>query len=122
MAFPAAETPDVAASVKDRVVDAARHATHLSHEVRLAQSIAADAIEDGIHYARRAAVTSARRGAERLDDLREEAAHRIKRAPLASVTLVAGAGLLLGGALGYLCGRFSASARERRRILEVDRD
>lgn len=110
MAFPAADTSDAAApsNVKDRIVDTARHAAHLSHEVQLARSIVADAIEDGIHSARRAAVTSVRHGVERMEDLKDEAAHRIKRAPLASVTLVGGAGLALGAALGFLCGRFSA--------------
>jgi hypothetical protein len=110
MAFPVAETPDVVlpSSMKDRVVDAARHAAHFSHEVRLAKSIVADAIEDGIHSARRAAVTSVRRGVERIEDLQDEAVHRIKRAPLASVTLAGGAGLVLGAALGYMCGRFLA--------------
>jgi hypothetical protein len=95
-------------SVKDRIVDAYRHGAHLSHEARLAKSIAADAIEDGIHFARRFAVMSVRHGAERLEDLKDEAAHRIKQAPLASVTLFAGAGLFLGAAIGYVCGRFSA--------------
>lgn len=119
MAFAAAETPDVApSSVKDRVVDACRQGAHLSHEVRLAKSIAADAIEDGIHLARRAAVTAVRRGAEQFEDLRGEAAHRIKRAPLASVALFGAAGLLLGAALGYLlCGQSSA-----RRNVEVNHD
>jgi glycerol-3-phosphate dehydrogenase len=110
MAFPAAGTADVAPapSVKDRVVDACRQGAHFSHEVRLAKSIAADAIEDGIHVARRAAVTSVRRGVEQLEDLRDEAAHRIKRAPLASAAVLVGAGLLLGAALGYLSGHSSA--------------
>ena len=110
MPFAAAETPDVvpSSSAKDRVVDAARHGAHLAHEVRLAKSLVADAIEDGVHYARRAAVTSVRRGIERVEDLKDEAAHRIKRAPLASVTVCGGAGLLLGAAFGYLCGRLSA--------------
>ena len=109
MAF-VTETPELVppSSVKDRIVDAARHTAHLSHEARLAKSIAADAIEDGIHYARRAAITSARRGVERLQDLKDDATYRIKRAPLASATLFAGAGLILGAGFGYLCGRLSA--------------
>lgn len=106
----AAETTDVEPSsrVKDRVVDAYRHGAHLSHEVRLAKSLVADVIEEGVHYARRAAVTSIRRGIERAEDLKDEAAHRIKRNPLASVTVFGGAGLFLGAAFGYWWGRFSA--------------
>jgi len=123
MTLAGTETPDVAPplSVKDRVVDAYRHGAHLSHEVRLAKSIAADAIEDGIHFAGRAAAKSVRRGVERFEDFKEETRHRIRRAPLASVALSGGAGLLFGAAIGYLCGRFSARG-ENSAALEVDHE
>lgn len=124
MALAGTETPEVAppSTVKDRVVDAYRHGAHLSHEVRLAKSIAADAIEEGIHSARRSALKSIRRGVEQFEDFTEEATHRIKRAPLASVALVGGAGLFFGAAIGYLCGRFSARGEDTPAGLEVDHD
>ena len=119
----ATEAPEArSSSVKGRVVDAYRHGAHMSHEARLAKSMAADAIEDSIHFARRAAVISARRSVERLEDLKDEAAHRIKRAPLEAVTIFGGVGLLFGAAVGYLYGRFSAPRETPRRKLEVDHD
>ena len=48
-------------SVRDRVVDACRQTAHLSHEARLLKSLATDAVEDGVHAAKRA-ITSVKRG------------------------------------------------------------
>ena len=67
-------------TVRDRVIDAARQATH-SHEAQRFKSLAADAVEDGVHAAKRA-IKSVKRGVEELEDLKDEAAHRVKRQPL----------------------------------------
>jgi ElaB/YqjD/DUF883 family membrane-anchored ribosome-binding protein len=94
------ETPSIA----DRVVDAARHAAHLSHEARAVKSLAEDAIEDGVHAARRAA----RRGIERLEDFKDEGVRHVKRQPLKTVAMAAGAGFMIGLASGWIAARFSS--------------
>ena len=80
----------------DRLADVVGRAAHVAHEARALKTMAADAVEDGVHAARRA-VTN---GARELEDLRDEAVYRVKKAPLAALTLAAGAGLLLGIVLG----------------------
>jgi ElaB/YqjD/DUF883 family membrane-anchored ribosome-binding protein len=91
-------------TVVDRVVDAARHAAHMSHEVRLAKSLAQDAIEDGVQAAKRA-VKSARRGIERLEDIKDEGVHYVRRQPLKAVAMAAGIGLMVGMATVWVTGR-----------------
>ena len=86
-------------TLADRIVDAVRHGSHLSHRARLATSMAKDAAEDGIHAARRA-LKSAQRSAERLEDYRDDAARYVKRRPLTIVTITLASGL----AIGFLCG------------------
>jgi ElaB/YqjD/DUF883 family membrane-anchored ribosome-binding protein len=95
------------ASVVGRIVDAARQVAHLSHETQLAGSVAEDAIENGVHAAKRAAVKSVRRRVERLEDLKDEGIHYVKRQPLRAVTAVAAAGFAVGLATGWLAGRVS---------------
>jgi ElaB/YqjD/DUF883 family membrane-anchored ribosome-binding protein len=95
------------ATVHDGVVDAAGRAAHLAHEARLLKTLAADAVEDGVHAATRAVT----RGAREVEDLRDEIAHRVKKAPLASLAVAAGAGLVLG-VLVAGCGRAVARRRE----------
>ena len=83
------ETPEVdqKQTVGDRLVDdACRQAAHISHEARLLKSVAEDAIEDGVHAAKRA-IKSVQRRAEELGDLKDEAIHRVKRQPLKAVGL-----------------------------------
>lgn len=63
------------ATVQDRVVDAYRHGAHRSHEARWLKSLAVDAVEDGVHAARRA-IASLKRRIEELADSKDEAAHR----------------------------------------------
>lgn len=87
MASPVVETPSPA--LRDKAADAVRTASHLSHEARLLKTIASDAIEDGVHAARRAATVTRRD----LQELQEDAAYRIKRAPLASVGIAFAAGV-----------------------------
>ena len=90
--------------VTGRMRDAARRAAHLSHEARLVKSLAEDAVEDGVHAARRA-VRSVRRGIERLEDARDEWIHSVKQRPLKAVTLAAGAGFLIGVAAAWIARR-----------------
>lgn len=85
----------------DRVLDAVRRAAHVSHEVRLMKSMARDAGEEGAHAAKRL-LRRMRHGVERFEDLRDDTAHRVKREPLKAVALAAGAGLLVGIAVGLL--------------------
>ncbi len=94
-------------SIGGRLADAARQAAHLSHEARMVRSLAEDAIEDGVHKARRAA-KSVRRGIERLQDVRDEAAYYVKRRPLKTIAMAAGLGLAVGLAAGLLAARSRA--------------
>ena len=97
------ETSETAstASLRDRVVDTCRHAAHLSHEARLLKSLATDAVEDGVHAAKRARISLERR-VEELTDVKDEAVHQVKRQPLRSVGIALGAGLVVGVAIGWI--------------------
>ena len=97
------ETPEAATrlSVTDRAIDACRQVAHLSHEVQLLKSLAADAVDEGVHAVRRA-IRSVRRDVEELGDLKDEAVHRVKRQPLKAVSVAVGAGLVLGLAIGWI--------------------
>jgi ElaB/YqjD/DUF883 family membrane-anchored ribosome-binding protein len=88
-------------TIPDRVTDAVRHAAHFSHQVRLMKSMARDAGEEGVHAAKRA-MRRAQRGLERLADLKFEAAHRVRREPFKAVGIAAGAGVLIGIAIGCI--------------------
>jgi ElaB/YqjD/DUF883 family membrane-anchored ribosome-binding protein len=87
--------------VRDKAVDAIRHAAHASHEARLLKTIAVDAVEDGVYAAKRA-IKTARRWTQTAVDFRDEAAYRIKREPFKFVGLALGAGIQLGLVLGLL--------------------
>ena len=93
-------------TVKDRIVDTARQAAHLSHEVRLAKSVARDAIEDGVHAAKRA-LKRVQRGVESLEDAKTETARYVKRQPFKTVGLATGVGLLVGACAGWMGARFA---------------
>ena len=99
---PESEKPNVA----DRIVDAARHAAHISHEARLVKSLARDAIEDGAHEATRAVTKSVQRGIERLEDIKDEGVHYVKRQPLKAIAMAVGVGLMVGMAAAWITGRF----------------
>ncbi len=88
-------------SIGGRLADAARHAAHLSHEARMVKSMAEDAIEDGVHRARRT-VKSVRRGIERLEDIRDDATRYVKRRPLTTTAMAAGVGLVVGLMAGWI--------------------
>jgi len=85
-------------SVIDRIAEAGRHAEHLAHDARVIKTRASDLLEDGLHDARRTVA----RGMHDLEDLRNEAAVRVRRAPLAAVGLTFAAGLLLGLSVGWV--------------------
>jgi ElaB/YqjD/DUF883 family membrane-anchored ribosome-binding protein len=107
MAAVTAENYEVthAPTAADRVADAVRHLSHFSHKARLLRSMARDAGEEGVHAAKRA-VRQVKRAVEALEDVKEETAHRIRRQPFRAVGIAAGAGLLLGAAVGCIGGRF----------------
>jgi ElaB/YqjD/DUF883 family membrane-anchored ribosome-binding protein len=104
MASVTIETSEPKLTVADRVVDACRQATHISHEARLLKSVAEDAIEDGVHAAKRA-MKSVQRRVENLGDFKDEAIHRVKRQPVRAVGAAFGVGLALGLALGCIACR-----------------
>ena len=93
-------------SVADRIVDAVQHAAHVSHEARLVKSLAYDAVEDAAHEARRAVEKSVQRGIERLEDIKDEGVHYVKRQPLKAIAIAAGVGLMVGMAAAWITGRF----------------
>jgi hypothetical protein len=88
-------------TVRDRAIDAYRQVAHCSHEARLLKSLATDAVDDGVHAARRA-IKSVSRGVEELGDLKDEAVHRVKRQPLKALSAAVGGGLVLGLAIGWI--------------------
>jgi len=115
MPIPAAETHAGAsrATIPDRITDGVRHAAHFAHQVRLMKSIARDAGEEGVHAAKRL-MRRVNREIERLDDLKHEAAYRIRHEPLKAVGIAAGAGALIGiaiGCIGVALGRKAACRR-----------
>jgi ElaB/YqjD/DUF883 family membrane-anchored ribosome-binding protein len=106
------------ASVRDRVLDAARQAAHVSHEAKLLKSIATDAVDDGIHAAKRA-IRNVRRSVERVEDFKDEAAHSIRRQPLKSIAIAAGVGLAVGALAGWCGARLGRSCRAADREAET---
>lgn len=100
MATATVEAPvkDGAAILQDKAVDAMRHAAHISHEAQLLKSLAADAVEDGLHAAKRAI----KLGAQEAVDLRDEAVIRVKRQPIKAVGLAFGVGIALGALVGFV--------------------
>lgn len=87
------------------MADAARHAAHLSHEARMVKTVAEDAIEEGVHRARRGA-RSVRRGVvERLENIKDEGIRHVKRQPLTTMAFCAGVGLIVGLAVAWTAGR-----------------
>ena len=91
------------------VVDAVGQAAHVAHEARLLKTLAADAIEDGVHAAKRAMT----RGAHEIEDLRDAAAYRVKKLPLTSIAVATAAGLLLGIVIGRWGGTRTQQRRRR---------
>lgn len=89
---------DTAASVADRVKEAAQHAGDFAREARDLKGKASEALEDGVHRARR----TVKRGLHDLEDLRDEAVVQVKRKPLAAIGVTFMAGLVVGVCVGLL--------------------
>lgn len=70
----------------------------MAHEASRLKAVAAEAVEGGVRATKRAIT----HGLHDLDDLRDSAAYRIKRAPLQTVGLAFGVGILLGVVVGQL--------------------
>lgn len=109
------QTPDGShrTTLRERVLDATRRAAHLPREAKHLTSMAAEAVEDGVHTAKRALKT-VKRGVERLDDLKDDATYRIKREPWKAVAIAAGAGLAVGTLVGWFGARIGRSGRRGR--------
>ena len=67
----------------------------------IAQSLATDAVERGVHGAKRA-ITSVERGVEELAELKDEGVHRVRRHPRRAVGIALRAELVLGLAVGWI--------------------
>jgi len=70
------------------------------------RSVAEETIDHGVHSARRR-IRSVRRGIEKLEDLRDEGVHYVKRHPLESVAISLTAGLVVGITTGWVITRSS---------------
>lgn len=64
----------------------------------------ATVIDEGVERIKQVA-KSARRGLEELEDFRDEAAHRVRRRPLAAVGLALSVGVACGVMAGWVAGR-----------------
>lgn len=63
-----------------------------------------DAIEDGVHAAKRA-FKAVRRRVEDFGDLKDEAVHQMKRQPLKAAAIALGIGAIFGVAVGWFASR-----------------
>src|SRR5450755_4425330 len=95
MESPATDEP----TLRERAADTMRQAMHCTHEARLLKTLAADAVEDGLHVAHRT-IKHARQTAL---DARDELMYRVKREPGKAIAVVFGVGALLGLGIGLAC-------------------
>lgn len=65
------------------------------------KSFAAEAVEDGVHSAKRTIKTIARRVPD-VADVRDEIVHRIKQEPLQAIGIAVAAGTVVGLAAGWI--------------------
>jgi ElaB/YqjD/DUF883 family membrane-anchored ribosome-binding protein len=106
MAVETRETSELATpSLGERLADAARQAAHVSHEARMVRSMAEDAVEEGVHRAKRAVKSAYRRGIETLEDAKDEGARYVKRRPFPAIGAAIFVGLVAGVAAGWFAGR-----------------
>lgn len=68
------------------------------------QSETRQRIDEAVHQAERV-IKTARKRAQDLDDLRHEFVHRVRRSPVASVSIAFGAGVLIGIVTGAVARR-----------------
>jgi ElaB/YqjD/DUF883 family membrane-anchored ribosome-binding protein len=94
-----AETPNV--TTADRVTDAVERVAHASHQAHILKSMAQDAIEGGVHAARR----TMKRRVRQLEDLADSATLRIRRRPLAAIGTAAAVGMAVGLVIGVIARR-----------------
>ena len=85
----------------DKVTDAAMARVRLRAEAARMKEAVADAVEDGIHSAKRA-VKQGRRAAE---DLVDDAGYQVKQHPFSALGISFGIGLGLGAVIGILVTR-----------------
>ena len=93
MAFLTLDKPETVRSLVDKVVDTER----LEKNVNALKDRAAEALDDSLKSVKR----TAKRRMNELEDLKDDAAVRVKKAPLAAVAVTFAAGLLFGVALGW---------------------
>ena len=94
------------ATLRNRAIDAVRHAVQVAHEARAIKTRATDVVEDRVHATRRA-ITRRMRS---LEDMRDTAVHGIKRSPMQAIGMAFGVGMLFG-----VVSRSIARARHRTR-------
>ena len=87
-----------AAAAADRVMESTRYAETLAKDARELKARAAEALEDGVHTARK----TLRRRANDLADLRDDTALRVKRAPFTAMGVTFATGLILGAIVGWI--------------------
>jgi len=97
-------TPTVAESTTmdqptycEQVAEAIRGAANVSREAHALKTRAVDAIDDGLHTARR----TVKQARQRALDVRDDLTYRIKRQPLKAVAIAFGAGTLAGLLFGW---------------------
>ena len=93
-------------TASDRVADVIERAAHVAHEARVLKTVAADAVEDAVHAARRAATRTGRD----IEDWRATVAYRIRKTPFLALAIAAGAGLLVGA----VCARRGRCASQQK--------
>ena len=95
MASATIKIPEQCTSLVDKAVGAYRKATDVARDAREFTNMATDAVDDGVHAAKRA-LRTARRQVANVTDWRDEAVYRVKRQPLRTIGLVFGVGVLAG--------------------------
>jgi hypothetical protein len=81
-------------TTRRQVTDSIRHAAHAAHEMKLAQSVAHDAIEQAVHEVK----VGIRGRVRQAEDLRDEMTTWIRREPFLAIGAAFGAGLGVAGA------------------------
>ncbi|HZT77450.1 MAG TPA: hypothetical protein VFA27_12420 [Vicinamibacterales bacterium] len=100
------DTPSIAA----RIVDAARHAAHLTQEAGSITASTEEAVQHAADAVRRTA-RSVRREIEKMED---DSTHYVRRHPLKTIGIAAGIGMVVGVATGWMAGWLcSAKSSER---------
>ena len=97
MAFLTLDKPETVRSLVDKVVDTDR----LEKNANMLKDRAAEALDDSLKAVKR----TAKQRMNELEDLKDDAAVRVKKAPLATVAVTFAAGLLFGVALGWFSHR-----------------